>query len=67
MTITFNTGQSVPYTLKAGEHKAFTIVSLFNNQPHPNIKSAVISNAAGVIGLELFGSSSGGINSTASS
>ncbi len=60
MTITFNTGQSVSYTLKAGEHKAFTIASRFNNQPQPNIKSAVISNAAGVIGLELFGSSSGG-------
>jgi hypothetical protein len=56
LTITFNTGQSVPYTLNANEHKAFTIGSLFNNQPQPDIKSAVITNAWGIIGLELFGS-----------
>jgi hypothetical protein len=55
LVITFNTGQSVPYILNANEHKAFTIAGLFNEQPQPNIKSAVISNASGVIGLELFG------------
>jgi hypothetical protein len=60
LTITFNTGQSVSYTLNAGEHKAFTIASLFNNQPQPDIKSAAITNASGVIGLELFGSNGGG-------
>jgi hypothetical protein len=56
LTITFNTGQSVPYILNANEHRAFDIASLFNNQPQPDIQSAVITNASGVIGLELFGS-----------
>jgi len=56
LTITFNNGQSVPYTLNANEHGVFEISSLFNNQPPPDIQSAVITNASGVIGLELFGS-----------
>jgi hypothetical protein len=56
LTITFNNGQSRKLTLNANEHKAFTIASLFNNQPQPNIESAVIKNASGIIGLELFGS-----------
>ena len=43
-------------TLAANEHRAFDIASLFNNQPQPYIKSAVISNAGGIIGLEMFGS-----------
>jgi hypothetical protein len=55
LTIAFNTGQIVPYTLSANEHKAFDIASLFNNQPRPDIQSAVITNASGIIGLELFG------------
>ena len=33
--------------------------SLFNNQPQPGIKSAVITNASGIIGLELFGTNGG--------
>jgi hypothetical protein len=60
LTITFNNGLSVPYTLNANEHRAFDIASLFNNQPQPDIQSAVITNASGVIGLELFGSNGGG-------
>jgi hypothetical protein len=56
LTITFNTGQSVPYTLNANEHRTFTIRELFNDQPQPDIQSAVITNADGVIGLEVFGS-----------
>ena len=60
LTIVFNNGQSVPYTLTAKQHKTFTIASLFNNQPRPDIQSAVITNASGVIGLELFGSIVGG-------
>jgi hypothetical protein len=56
LTITFNNGWSIPYTLNANEHKAFTIENLFNNQPQPDIQSAVITNANGVIGLDLFGS-----------
>jgi hypothetical protein len=60
LTITFNNGMSVPYTLNAREHKAFTIRSLFNNQPQPDIHSAVITNANGIVGLELFGSAGWG-------
>ncbi len=56
LTITFNNGLSVPYTLNANEHKAFTIGSLLNQPIQPDIRSAVITNASGVIGLELFGS-----------
>jgi hypothetical protein len=56
LTITFNTGLSVPYTLKANEHKAFTIGSLFSQPLQPDIRSAMITNASGIIGLELFGS-----------
>jgi hypothetical protein len=56
LTITFNNGQSRQITLNANEHRAFTIESLFNNQSQPDIRSAVITNASGVIGLELFGS-----------
>jgi photosystem II stability/assembly factor-like uncharacterized protein len=57
LTIAFNNGQSRQITLNANEHKAFDIAQeFFNNQPQPDIQSAVITNAAGVIGLELFGS-----------
>ena len=59
LTITFNDGQSRNITLTANQHRAFTIRELFNNQPQPSIKSAVIANASGVIGLELFGTNDG--------
>jgi hypothetical protein len=56
LTITFNNGLSVPYTLSANEHRAFSIGGLLNQPLQPDIQSAVITNAGGVIGLELFGS-----------
>jgi hypothetical protein len=56
LTLTFNNGLSVPYTLNANAHRAFTIGELLNQPLQPGIASAVISNASGVIGLELFGS-----------
>ncbi len=59
LTITFNTGQSRQITVAANGHTAFTIASLFDNQPQPDIKSAVIADAGGVIGLELFGTHDG--------
>ncbi len=59
LTITFDNGQSVPYTINAYEHKAFTIGSLLKQPLHPDIRSAVITNASGIIGLELFGSTVG--------
>jgi len=51
VTITFNNGQSVPYIFNANQHRAFMM---------PDAQSAVITNASGIIGLELFGSVSGG-------
>lgn len=56
MTIIFNAGLTVPYTLKANERKPFTIGSLLGQPFQPAILSAVITNASGVTGLELFGS-----------
>ncbi|MEW6077423.1 MAG: hypothetical protein AB1724_06415 [Thermodesulfobacteriota bacterium] len=55
LTITFNDGRRSTVTLNANEHKSLTISSLFNGQQQPGIKSAVIGNAAGIIGLEMFG------------
>ncbi len=56
LTIAFNNGQSRQIALNANEHKAFDIAQeFFNNQPQPGIESAVITNAGGIIGLELFG------------
>jgi hypothetical protein len=60
LTITFNNGQSVPFTLNANQHRTFAIGSLFNKPLQPDIQSAVITNASGIIGLELFGSTVGG-------
>ncbi len=59
LTIAFNTGLSVPVTLNANEHKAFTIGDLLNQPIQPDIQSAVITNASGVIGLEVFGNNGG--------
>jgi hypothetical protein len=56
LTMTFSNGQTRNITLNVNEHKAFSIRSLFNDQPQPGIESAVITHASGVIGLELFGS-----------
>ena len=57
LTITFNNDQSRQMPLAANEHRAINIAEeFFDNQPRPDIQSAVITNAGGVIGLELFGS-----------
>ena len=58
-TIAFNTGETRALTLNANEHRAFTVAQLFNGQPRPDIRSAVIRNAGGVVGLELFGTHDG--------
>ncbi|MBN2437623.1 MAG: hypothetical protein JXL20_03390 [Deltaproteobacteria bacterium] len=59
LTMTFNNGQNRFITLNAREHRAFDIASLFDHQTQPDLQSAVITNADGVIGLELFGSVGG--------
>jgi hypothetical protein len=56
LTINFDTGQSRSVTLAPKEHQAFTIAGLFDGQSQPDINSGVITNASGVVGLELFGS-----------
>ena len=55
LVIKFNDGRNVNYTIDPYEHKIFTIAGLFGGQPQTGIESAVISNANGIIGLELFG------------
>ncbi len=56
LTINFDNSTSKTITIPGGGHKAFTIKSLFGNTAQPDISSAVIKNAAGIVGLELFGS-----------
>jgi hypothetical protein len=56
VTLSFDTGQSRSVTLAPREHQAFTIQGLFDGHSQPDIHSAVITNAHGVVGLELFGS-----------
>jgi len=53
LTMTYNNGQTRNITLNANEHQAFMI------ETQPDIQSAVITNASGVIGLELFGNIGG--------
>ncbi|MHB8909623.1 MAG: M12 family metallo-peptidase [Syntrophales bacterium] len=61
LTITFDNAEFRRITLTAGQHRVVDIArDFFNNQPRPDIHSAVIANAAGIIGLELFGSTVGG-------
>ena len=59
LTIESNNGITKTVSLGAHAHKKFTLGSLFAGVSQPEIKSAVIKNAKGVIGLELFGSSAG--------
>jgi hypothetical protein len=61
LTIAFNTGHNRTFTLPANGHGAYNIAAeFFNNQPPPDLQSAVITNASGVIGLELFGGNRNG-------
>ncbi len=57
LNIEFNNGQTKSITLSPREHQSFTIKSLFNEQLPEDIHTAIIKNANGIIGLELFGSS----------
>jgi hypothetical protein len=56
LSIDFDNGQRKSIALAPGEHQAFAIRDLFEGQPQEDIHSAVITNASGVVGLELFGS-----------
>ncbi|GBC59363.1 hypothetical protein DENIS_0302 [Desulfonema ishimotonii] len=59
LTMAFDDGTTREIFLEAGAHDSFTLSDLFDGAAQPDIASAVIENGAGVIGLELFGSSSG--------
>ena len=56
LNLTFNDGSRQNLTLAAKEHWAGTIAASFPSIDALAVESAVISNASGVIGLELFGS-----------
>lgn len=55
VTIEFDNDTSRTVALAANEHTRFMVESLFGGQSQTDIHSAVIRNASGVIGLELFG------------
>ncbi len=57
LTIQFDNGSSKTVSMAAGTHQAFTIAQLFDGISQPDIHSAEIKNADGIVGLELFGTS----------
>lgn len=59
LTLSFNTGETRTITIAAGGHYANTIAGLFDGTRKPDIQSGIIANAAGIVGLELFGSHEG--------
>ena len=58
----FSDGSVVNETLLPMQHKAFTIRGLLGGETPGGVESAVIKNADGVIGLELFGTTAQGGN-----
>jgi len=54
LTIEFDNGVERTCNLNPHEHKAFTVKSFFGEVSQPDIHCAVIKNADGVVGLELF-------------
>ncbi len=58
VTIQFDNGESRTVTIGALSHNALLLESLFGSKPQPNIHSAVLKDAAGIVGVELFGSGS---------
>ena len=58
LTIRFNNGQTKTLTLGPNAQYVNTIAALLNNVIDTTIESAVIENASGIVGLELFGNGS---------
>ena len=58
LTFRFNTGQTKVITLQPKEQYVNTIALLLDNLINTAIESAVIENASGIVGLELFGNGS---------
>ncbi|GBC61908.1 peptidylprolyl isomerase [Desulfonema ishimotonii] len=59
LEIEFNNGTVVTKTVPAHGHASFTIRDLFGGEAQGALESAVIREADGIIGLELFGSETG--------
>ncbi len=55
LTIRFDNHTTKTVTIGSGSHKAFAIAELFGNVSQTEIGSAIIANADGIVGLELFG------------
>jgi len=53
-----NTGDSHTLSLAPFEHQSFSIDGFYGGVPQPGLQSAMIRDASGIIGLELFGSPS---------
>ncbi len=59
LTFRFDNDVSRQISLAPGEHKAFTVASLFDDGTDPGINAAVVENGAGIVGYELFGGNHG--------
>ncbi len=55
VTLQFDNGETRTVTIGALSHSALLLESLFGNKSRPDIHSAVLKNASGIAGLELFG------------
>ncbi len=66
LTLRFSDARTKTVAVEARSHSSFLIRDLFGGTPQPGIASAVIENASGLVGLELFGQGDqlGGISLT---
>ncbi len=55
ITFTFNNGESKSLSLPAKAHEAINLTYFLEGLSTSDIKSAIISNSEGIIGLEIFG------------
>ena len=58
LTFTFNNSQSKNLTLAAGAYQAIIMADFLADLTPTEINSAIISNADGIVGLEIFGNGS---------
>ena len=54
LEIEFDNGETKTVDLSANEQRSFLVSDLFEGQPQPDIFSAVIRDANGIVGMELF-------------
>ncbi len=58
VAVEFDNGQSIERTIASGAYDIFMVRDLFGGQRQPDIDSAVIKNAYGIVGLQLFANDS---------